>query len=248
MAIQGDLFDFSLTDLLWFLDNRQKSGWLTLEHASARMVFTFRSGKLVAARSDDASQRLGQQLVALDLLDEAELEAALDVQRETNPTPALGTLVVNLGLVTPEQLQSALTAQFGQLVFRLIVQPTGTFRFDPGVPDKHGEPVNVSVEREIFDAVRRADEWCAAHIRSSMLRLNPAISAETSRLSSVSERVIMRVLMRGPRSYHDLISATGKQPEAVLEIVTRLQANGVIFIEEPIAHELTPQSRQALVA
>jgi hypothetical protein len=248
MAIQGDLFDFSLTDLLWFLDNRQKSGWLTLEHASARMVFTFRSGKLVAARSDDASQRLGQQLVALGLLDETKLEAVLDVQRETNPTSAFGTLVVSLGLVSPEQLQSALTAQFGELVFRLIVRPTGTFRFDPGVPDMHGEPVNVSVEREIFEAVRRADEWCAAHIRSSMLSLNPAISAETSRLTSANDRVIIRALMRGPRSYRDLIGATGKNPEAVLEILTRLQTNGVIFIEDAIQHELTPQTRPALVA
>jgi len=248
MAIQGDLYDFSLTDLIWFLDNRQKSGWLTLEHASAHMVFTFHSGKLVAARSDDASQRLGQQLMALNLLEAAELEAALDIQRDTRPTPALGSLLVQLGMVTPEQLQSALTAQFGELVFRLIVQPTGTFRFDPGVPNLHGEPVNVSIEREIFEAVRRADEWCATHIRRSMLRLNPAISSDTTRLAASHDREVIRVLMRGPRSYRELISTTGRTPESVLETITRLQANGAIFIDEPVARELAAPVRPALVA
>jgi hypothetical protein len=249
MAIQGDLYDFPLADLLSFLGNRQKSGWLTLKQGSTRMVFIFRCGKLVAARSNDASQRLGQRLVSIGQISDVELAHALELQRACQPAPALGTVLVQHGYLAQHELQSALTAQFGELVFRLIVQPSGDFRFDAGVPDLHGEPFDVSIEREVFEAMRRADEWCAEQLCSAFLRLNPAVSTDTSRLFGADDRDIIRALARGPLTYPRLIEATSKTPETVLDSITRLQATGALFIdpEEQFEHGFQPQ-RPKLVA
>lgn len=247
MAIHGDLYDFPLADLLSFLGNRQKSGWLSLAQGSSRIVFTFRRGKLIAARSNDASQRLGQHLVALDLLSSADLDHALGLQRACEPAPALGSVLVQHGFLEPDTLQCALTAQFGELVFRLIVQPTGEFHFDAGVPDLHGEPLDVSIEREVFEAMRRADEWCAEQLCSAALRLNPDISKDTSRLIGAVDRDLIRALAGGPLTYAQLVAATANPPDVVLDSITRLQAGGALFIDSDGQVEHAPAKQRSLL-
>lgn len=244
MAIQGDLFDFPLTDILWFLGSRNKSGWLTLVNQSSHMVFTFRRGKLVGARSTDASQRLGRRLVTDEYIEQWQLHKALEYQQSTPDAPALGTILVDLGFLTHEQLQQAITRQFGDLIFRLMIQPTGHFRFDPGIPDLRGEQIDVSVESEVFEAIRRADEWTAERIHDTPFRLNPAISAETVALVESEDREILRMLVRGPRRLDELAVQANRPKERVAAALTRLQASGIVYLDA----ELSTSSAQPMVA
>ena len=244
MAFQGDLFDLPLTDILWFLGNRNKSGWLTLTSQATNMVFTFRRGQLIGARSNDTSQRLGRRLVAEGILGEWQLERALAYQKSNNPAPPLGTIMVDLGFLTAKQLEQALAEQFGELVFRLLIHPSGQFRFDPGIPDLRGEPMNVSVEAQVFDAVRRADEWIAERMHDTPFRLNPAISAETAALIEAGDRDYLRYLIRGPRSMPQLAELTGRPHEIVMDALTRLHTSGIIYLDPDAA----PISRESAVA
>lgn len=244
MAIQGDLFDFPLADILWFLGSRNKSGWLTLVNQSSHMVFTFRRGNLVGARSTDASQRLGRRLVADEYVEQWQLDKALENQRSSADAPALGTILVDLGFITHEQLQEAITKQFGDLIFRLMIQPTGHFRFDPGIPDLRGEQIDMSVESEIFEAIRRADEWTAERIHDTPFRLNPAISAETVALVEAEDREILRMLVRGPRRLDELALQSNQKKERVAEALSRLQASGVVYLDA----ELSDSAAQPMVA
>lgn len=235
MAFQGDLFDLPLTDILWFLGTRNKSGWLTLTSQSTNMVFTFRRGQLIGARSNDTSQRLGRRLVAEGVLGEWQLERALAYQKSNNPPPPLGTIMVELGFLSAQQLEEALSQQFGELVFRLLIHPNGQFRFDPGVPDLRGEPMNVSVEAQVFDAVRRADEWIAQRMHDTPFRLNPSISAETAALIEPNDRVYLRSLIRGPRSMQQLAEIAGQPHEVVIDALTRLHTSGIIYLDADAA-------------
>lgn len=231
MAFQGDLFDFPLPDLLWFLGNRNKSGWLTLVSESSQMVFTFRQGKLVAARSNDATQRLGSRLVEQGLIEEWQIEEALEYQAKIDDAPAIGAILVELGFITHLQLQRAVAKQFGELVFRLLVRPTGQYRFDAGIPDLRGEVVNISIEGEVFEAVRRADEWAADRMLDTPFRLNPAISSEMAALIEPEDRLFLVALIRGPKSLDQLVKISGRKRERVLESLNRLQASGVIYLD-----------------
>lgn len=235
MAFQGDLFDFPLPDLLWFLGSRNKSGWLTLVSDSTHMVFTFRQGKLVGARSTDSTQRLGTRLVDGGLIDEWQLKRALEEQKSSQTPPALGKILIDLGFITGVQLERAIARQFGELVFRLLIYPTGQFRFDPGIPDLRGETVNVSIETEVFEAVRRADEWSAERMLDTPFRLNPAISSETAALIDPEERIYLVSLIRGPRTLDELVEISGRDHERVLQSLNRLQASGVIYLDTKAA-------------
>ena len=98
------------------------------------MVITFRQGKLVGARSTDGTQRLGTRLVDGGLIDEWQLVKALEHQKSDQSSPALGSVLIELDFITQQQLERAIARQFGELVFRLLIHPTGQFRFDPGIP------------------------------------------------------------------------------------------------------------------
>lgn len=58
-----------------------------------------------------ARQPLGEMLIAAHELEEWQLTHALCVQRDTQPTPRLGTLLVHLGYVRAEVVQRALSSQ-----------------------------------------------------------------------------------------------------------------------------------------
>lgn len=231
MAFQGDLFDFPLPDLLWFLGSRNKSGWLTLVSDSTHMVFTFRQGSLVGARSTDATQRLGTRLLDAELINERQLQRALEEQKSKADSPALGSILIDLEFITSTQLEQAIARQFGELIFRLLIHPTGQFRFDPGIPDMRGESVNVSIESEVFEAVRRADEWSSERMLDTPFKLNPAISSETATLMDPEERVYLVSLIRGPKTLEQLVDISGRDRDRVLQSLHRLQASGVIYLD-----------------
>lgn len=235
MAFQGDLFDFPLPDLLWFLGSRNKSGWLTLVSDSTHMVFTFRQGSLVGARSTDSTQRLGTRLLDAGLIDEMQLQKALEAQRSNSESPALGSILIDLEFITSLQLERAIARQFGELIFRLLIHPTGQYRFDPGIPDMRGETVNVSIETEVFEAIRRADEWSSERMLDTPFRLNPAISSETAALIDPEERIYLVSLIRGPRTLDQLVEVSGRDRERVLQSLHRLQASGVIYLDANVA-------------
>ncbi|MFW6075536.1 MAG: DUF4388 domain-containing protein [Chloroflexota bacterium] len=235
MAIQGDLFDFPLTDMLWFLGSRNKSGWLTLVNQSSHMVFTFRRGKLIGARSTDANQRLGHRLVAEELIETWQLDKALELQSRHDAAPPVGTILVELGFLTHDQLHEAISRQFGDLVFQLLIQPIGQFRFDPGIPDMRGVEIDVSVESEIFEAIRRADEWTAERMHDTPFRLNPSISAETVALVEREDRDVLRLLVRGPLTLDELAARASANRTKITESLNRLQAVGMIYLDAELS-------------
>src|SRR5690606_35632398 len=247
VAFQGDLFDLPLPDILWLLGSRNKSGWLTLVSNSTHMVFTFRHGKLVGARSTDSTQRLGARLLDSGLITERQLEAALEYQKALSPPPALGSILVELGCITKAQLERAIARQFGELVFRLLIHPAGQFRFDPGIPDLRGEELNVSIEAEVFEAIRRADEWSSKRMVDTPFRLNPAITSEMAALIDPEERIYLVALIRGPKTLDQLVEISGRDRERVLASLQRLQAGGVIYLDADNPDALTP-SDASLVA
>lgn len=240
MAVQGDLFDFPLPDLLWFLGSRNKSGWLTLVSDSTHMVFTFRQGSLVGARSTDTTQRLGTRLLDAELINEWQLQRALDEQKSKVDSPALGSILIDLEFITSTQLEQAIARQFGELIFRLLIHPTGQFRFDPGIPDMRGESVNVSIEGEVFEAVRRADEWSSERMLDTPFKLNPAISSETAALIDPEERIYLVSLIRGPKTLEQLVDISGRDRDRVLQSLHRLQASGVIYLDANAAVDGEP--------
>lgn len=100
--------------------------------------------QLIEVYEDDRQARLGEILVNIGSLTQAELQRALQMQSESDPTPKLGDLLVEQGSSERTLVEAALKRQTG-----LQVQKHGTVRVDA---DKLDQLINLVGELVIASA------------------------------------------------------------------------------------------------
>lgn len=233
MALAGHIADFPLAELLFYLSSKQRTGQIVLKRPLTTMIFTLRRGRLIAGQMLPADQRLGDRLVADGFLNAGPLAVALDVQRQDTPRRPLGTLLVELGYAEAETVMRALRGQIADCLFRFLIAPGGTFTFREKSVNQRGMDIDINVEFEVLEAIRRADEWVAGHMDSSPIYLNQQINAEALQ-SIVYERWdVVDAMLDGARTVDEIVSATSWERERVIDTVLQFQAHGAIDLESP---------------
>jgi glycine/D-amino acid oxidase-like deaminating enzyme len=158
LALEGDLSHFFPTEVLQLLQLAQANGRLELERSGEHAELFIERGRPVFARTDGQAVKAGQILVHRGLLTRDALELALAVQ-EDRPGQRLGTLLVESGVVTPDQLQSAVQDVIKRIVYGVMLWRAGRFRFYPGerVQDEDIQ-LDLEVDRMILEGLRFADQ------------------------------------------------------------------------------------------
>jgi hypothetical protein len=81
MALQGSIQTMNVPDLLQFLAVGRKTGQLKFSHGKVLKGIYFENGVIVGSSTNDPSEYLGQVLMHYGKVDEAQLQAAMEVQR-----------------------------------------------------------------------------------------------------------------------------------------------------------------------
>ncbi len=95
----------------------QSTGTLLAICPPFRKRVYLRSGKVVFAASDDRNDRLGEMLLRRGVLPAGKF---FEASARIRPGKRLGTLLVEMGLITPEQLVWAVKEQVKEIVFSLF--------------------------------------------------------------------------------------------------------------------------------
>ncbi len=98
MAIHGTLTTMSVPDLLQFLGAGRKTGTLKFSRGKIIKQIHFEDGVIVGSTSNDPKEYLGQVLIHYGKLDEAQLQAAMEVQR--NSGGKLGEILAAKGFLS----------------------------------------------------------------------------------------------------------------------------------------------------
>jgi hypothetical protein len=231
MSFAGDLADYPLPELLFFLSSKNRSGWLTLCYDTSEITFTLLHGRPIAAQSSDTDQRLGARLVADGAVTRARIQLALAHQRLRDPQPALGELLVDLGYLDSETVQRVMHEQICALLFQLLIRPTGQFSYVRGLPDLRGIDLDLTMEREVLAAIGRADEWFTEHIPRARLCVEPDVTPDMLVGAIEVDWPLFEALLDGAASVDDLLAASGWGRSEVVAGVSRLQAQGVLRID-----------------
>lgn len=130
MSINGVLEDLPLADVLQFIHLGQRSGTLYLWRNDAdRAEVSFHNGRIVGAWTP-GQPRLGDRLVAEQLVTSDDLQACLDAQRRDGASQSLGQILLDRELVRREDIHRLLRAQIEDTVFRLVTWRHGQFHFE----------------------------------------------------------------------------------------------------------------------
>jgi len=158
MALQGNLRDFSMSEILQMLGTQKKSGCILLTRDAETVAVYLSDGRVVAAR--DPGMRSDDPLVAflrnIHRLPEEQYRGLLTIHRETGRD--LEDLLLNGRYIERTELSGYVERQILDTLLRVSEWEQGTYRFDPAVMWKGERLVSLSTEGMLIEAARRVDE------------------------------------------------------------------------------------------
>lgn len=126
---QGELPATPLPQLLHAFYSLRATGLLHLEQGTVHKVIYLRDGYPIFARSNLVRECLGQQLVQQGRISQAECEESLCHSKASGRLQ--GTVLIEMGLLSPQQLQQALQEQAREKVLEVFTWSSGRWRFLP---------------------------------------------------------------------------------------------------------------------
>lgn len=159
MALEGQLSDFNLAEILQLIASQEKSGFLNLE-AHRNMVFIFDRGVLVSTRDRRTASRdpLESFLKAYGFFTEAQWKH-IDFVRK-NSSLDLTEILVSEGLLTEEQMLPILQSIAQEMTHQGMKLRRGRYHFSPtkGCPPGVRGGMRLAIQSLLMEAARRLDE------------------------------------------------------------------------------------------
>lgn len=158
MALQGNLRDFSVSEILQLLGTQKKTGCLVLKREADNAVIYVSEGRVVSAR--DPGMRNDDPLFVflkdIHRLPEEQYRGLSTIHRETGRD--LEDLLLNGRYMEQDELAGYVERQILDTLLRVSSWEDGTYRFDPAVAWKADRLVRLSTEGVLIEAARRVDE------------------------------------------------------------------------------------------
>lgn len=161
-AFQGQLEEFGLVDLLQTLGLDGQTGALHLRSEGDRFgVVYFDTGRLVGAQEQDRDAlTLGNVLQQLQMASQQQMDHVYQMQVRDALGKRIGERLIDLGVITPPQLEQALRKQTLWTVRELALWKRGDYAFHSGehMPWDAMAP-RTEVTATVMEALRYLHEW-----------------------------------------------------------------------------------------
>ncbi len=253
--LDGDLRRFEVPDLLNFLNMARSTGVLVLERSERENKLFFGSGQLVFAVTNREDLRLGQLLLRLGKLRPADLERVVSGQ-PARPLK-LGERLLAEGLLTADDLETALKVQVSEVVFDSLEWREGRFcLYDQVHPPSTGVTLAVDLQNLVMEGVRRIDERARIADVFPTLDLIVEVVANPSRIKSTAtftpEEWRVFFLVDGQRTIEEICAQVqaADRLETLAILHHLLAANFIALVANPpptSAQGKTPAQRGASV-
>lgn len=157
LVLTGRLEDAGLADLLRPLLASRDSAVIEQRLGSLRKTAWVVEGRVVFATSTDPDDRLGECLLRLGLIT---LEALDESAREIRPGRRQGTILVERGACTPDDLVRGVEAQVERIVHDMLAWRTGEYRVNLGPIDTR-DLIQVArpTEQLLLAGIKRSAGW-----------------------------------------------------------------------------------------
>lgn len=161
MEFSGRLAAFPPGDLLQWAQNDRRTGALVVRRSSREKRVSFVEGQVVGCLSDDPAEFFGQHLLLNGLVTEKDLIQALTQAERTGQR--LGARLLEMRVLSPDQLNKALRAHVQDLVCDLFLWSRGVFYFEAAVPDDGASATSPPLDT--MNVVMEGARWADEHAR-----------------------------------------------------------------------------------
>lgn len=224
MSFVGRLDQFQLADLLHIVASNQKTGKLNLTRSEAEGIIVFRDGQIVYASSSAVRETLGHLLLCGGLISQDQLVQALEIQHLDENEKRLGTILIEAGHITSEDLERVLRQQLEKVLTEFLHWEQGFFKFEPFELIDHGE---IAIDTGGFLLAQGVSPDEVLEELEASLDEESEIDLNDLNSTSGTQRLVgLRALMEEIRSPE----FTGEVTSTLIEFGKRVFARGVLFI------------------
>src|SRR5438094_7519447 len=132
-VLAGDMSEMQPSDLLNFLHQGRRTGVLLTRSDGTERGIVLIEGNVAWACSTSPGERLGELLVRSGLADRARIETALADQAAAGEKKRLGQMLVDRGVLGPDEVFRGLRHQVVEIFLGLLVARSGSFVFLRGL-------------------------------------------------------------------------------------------------------------------
>ncbi|MBW3594943.1 MAG: DUF4388 domain-containing protein [Actinobacteria bacterium] len=240
--LKGTLDDFTLPDIFRLLSQSRKTGRLDVQRSAGQGNVYFRDGDVYFAESTLSKELIGQKLVRARVVTDGQLMKALDEQADGGGR--LGDVLRAAGLVTEDQLETAVRSQIEDAVFDLLRWDAGEFDWAPGEATEAEVAISVSVENLIMEGSRRLDELAIITRKipseNAVVEMAPTPPEGAAEINITPTEWRILVLVNGQRSVLDIAEAVGSDIFATMRTLYGLAAAGLVHVPGHIDDDDTP--------
>jgi hypothetical protein len=171
MALKGTLKDFGIADILQLIGQQQKTGHLVLRQKGETVTVSFKDGNIVRAETQSRNDKdlIGTMLVLGGLINSAQLENALEVQKRS--LQRLGDVLVSQRAITDEKFKQMVQLQSAETLYRLFAWKSGNYEFEVGDVEIENYNQSLRAESVLMEGFRRVDEWPMVRKRITSLEM-----------------------------------------------------------------------------
>ncbi len=196
MGIRGTLNTMSVSDLLQFLASGRKTGTLKLGLGDIVKHIYLEDGIIVGSSSNDPKEYLGQVLLHYGKIDEAQLQTAMEIQRQSGGK--LGVILASRGFVSQADVMEVLRTRTLEIIYDLFIWEEAHFEFFDREPlPKELIRIRVEVTSVIMDGIYRIDEWARYRTvipsERTFFELNPGWTQSLGNANPESRQVLYLV-------------------------------------------------------
>lgn len=246
MALQGNLDDFSLPEILQLIAVQQKSGVLKLTSGHDVAVIFFEGGRVVSTRDRRRNARdpLKIFLIQTGYITDAQLKQIETIEGESKRE--LTDVLLSGNYITTENLALAIQDQIQDTMHQLLTWKQGTYHFsgDARTVPKFAANVRLNTEGLLMESMRRLDEIVRYKqvLSSPAMVLRPkALAMPPKDMTGPEQRVLP--LVDGLKPLRDIVAQSKLVEFEVYEALHRLLDLGVIEVSlgaTPAPPKVTP--------
>ncbi len=162
MALNGTLKDFGIADILQLIGQQQKTGDLVLSKDNenqAQVTISFENGSIVRT---ETSSRDGRELIGTMLVNAGIItpeELEQALEKQRANLGRLGDLLVEQGALKTEKFAEVVRLQTSETLYGLFHWEQGRYEFEQRQVDPDKMLIPLRAESVLMEGFRRVDEW-----------------------------------------------------------------------------------------
>ncbi|QUV91671.1 DUF4388 domain-containing protein [Chloracidobacterium aggregatum] len=241
-SMKGTLSLINFADIIRDLHLTRRTGLLRLTRDRELRAVFVEQGDLVFALSNLPHERLGDFLLARDLITREQYEAAV---QKPNAKQRFGQVLVEMGVMSRETVETHAHQHLTEIILAAFEWERGEFVFEEGTRAAHDVKLNLLTPNLILMGVRRMtnDEAVRRALgpTTQFIELSPDAMTQLQRATLDGTEGFVLSRITGRMTIDELVLISGVPEATILRVVYGLLCAGILVGSHPRPTMANPQ-------